>query len=60
VFNARIRKAFLYSNIQIGVVGSYVDLTYDYEYLGSTLAAIDQLLAGKGPFAQVLEFKKNF
>lgn len=56
VYNARIRKAFLYSDIQIGVIGSNVDLTYEYDYLGKNVSILDQLIEGKSPFAQVCAF----
>uniref|UniRef100_A0A914DSF9 NADH-ubiquinone oxidoreductase 75 kDa subunit, mitochondrial n=1 Tax=Acrobeloides nanus TaxID=290746 RepID=A0A914DSF9_9BILA len=54
VFNARIRKAFLHTDIEIGVVGSHVDLTYDYEYLGDQADVIDDLLSGKSEFSKKL------
>uniref|UniRef100_A0A7E4WAC4 NADH-ubiquinone oxidoreductase 75 kDa subunit, mitochondrial n=1 Tax=Panagrellus redivivus TaxID=6233 RepID=A0A7E4WAC4_PANRE len=54
VLNARIRKTFLASDIEIGVIGSEVDLTYDFDYLGNTAAALDAVLAGKGAFAEKL------
>lgn len=54
VFNSRIRKAFLYSDIEIGVIGSYVDLTYQYDYLGANSNILDEILEGKSEFAQVL------
>ena len=34
VWNARIRKAWLWNDLKVGVVGEPVDLTYDYEHLG--------------------------
>jgi len=59
LFNSRIRKAFLHSDIEIGVVGSYVDLTYDYQYLGSTMKAVDELLSGQSAFSEKLSHAKN-
>jgi NADH-quinone oxidoreductase subunit G len=35
VLNARIRKRWRASNLNIGVIGEKVDLTYDYAYLGA-------------------------
>uniref|UniRef100_A0A183GTI9 Molybdopterin domain-containing protein n=1 Tax=Heligmosomoides polygyrus TaxID=6339 RepID=A0A183GTI9_HELPZ len=57
VLNARIRKAFLYTDIEIGVIGGDSDLTYDYEHLGSSTKAIDDVLAGKSAFAKFLSAK---
>jgi len=59
VFNARIRKNFLYTDIQIGVLGSQVDLAYEYEYLGSNASVLGDLIAGNGSFADVLKKAKN-
>lgn len=54
VLNARIRKSFLYSeSIDIGVIGSKLDLTYDFDYLGSSANAISDLLSGNSAFAKV-------
>ncbi|KAJ1352469.1 hypothetical protein KIN20_008802 [Parelaphostrongylus tenuis] len=52
VLNARIRKAYLYTDIEVGVIGGESDLTYDYEYLGSNAKALDDVLAGKSSFAK--------
>jgi len=41
------------------VVGSYVDLTYDYQYLGSTMKAVDELLSGKSSFSEVCLFSAS-
>uniref|UniRef100_A0A915DKI6 NADH-ubiquinone oxidoreductase 75 kDa subunit, mitochondrial n=1 Tax=Ditylenchus dipsaci TaxID=166011 RepID=A0A915DKI6_9BILA len=59
VFNARIRKAFLHTDIEIGVIGSYVDLTYDYDHIGSESRDIDKILAGKTQFSKKLMSAKN-
>jgi len=59
VLNARIRKTFLFSDIEVGVIGSHVDLTYDYEYLGSSSSSLDDLLTDKGSFAEKLKNAKN-
>ena len=52
VFNARIRKAFIYSDVEIGLIGSASDLTYDYEHLGTSASAIGELFDGKSDFAK--------
>lgn len=46
--------SFLHSDIEIGLIGSHVDLTYEYEYLGDSANAIDGILSGKGNFAEVI------
>ncbi|KAK0411617.1 hypothetical protein QR680_005748 [Steinernema hermaphroditum] len=57
VLNARIRKTFLHSDIEIGVIGSEVELTYDYDYLGPSTKAVDTLLTGD--FGTKLASAKN-
>lgn len=49
VWNARIRKAWLWSDLKVGVIGAPVDLTYDYTHLGdgpSDIAAAKDFLQG--------------
>ncbi|WP_192967076.1 NADH-quinone oxidoreductase subunit NuoG [Phycobacter azelaicus] len=40
VLNARIRKAWI-NGANIGLIGAAVDLTYDYEHIGTDRAALD-------------------
>jgi NADH-quinone oxidoreductase subunit G len=35
VWNARIRKSWLWGELKVGVIGEAVDLTYDYDHLGA-------------------------
>ncbi|VDN05298.1 unnamed protein product [Thelazia callipaeda] len=59
VFNARIRKSFRHTDIEIGVIGERIDLKYEYEYLGNNGRAVDDIVSGKGKFAkQLLEAKR--
>ncbi|XP_015750666.1 PREDICTED: NADH-ubiquinone oxidoreductase 75 kDa subunit, mitochondrial-like, partial [Acropora digitifera] len=52
--NARIRKAWMCNELQVGVVGAKVDLTYSYEHLGETASALKDLLSGGHAFSKVL------
>lgn len=55
VLNARIRKSFLYSDkIDVGVIGSKLDLTYDFDFLGNSANAINDLISGNSPFSKVI------
>ncbi|VDK47711.1 unnamed protein product [Anisakis simplex] len=58
VFNARIRKSYIHNELDVAVIGAEMDLTYDYAYLGETGKAIDDLIAGKGPFAKDVVLKR--
>ena len=51
VWNARIRKAWLWNELEVGLVGEPVDLTYDYTHISSAPDGLKDL----GDFADVLE-----
>jgi NADH dehydrogenase (ubiquinone) Fe-S protein 1 len=51
IVNSRIRKAFL-NGADVALIGPQKNLNYSYTYLGQTLAAIDDVLSGKSPFAK--------
>ncbi|MEM9740986.1 MAG: NADH-quinone oxidoreductase subunit NuoG, partial [Pseudomonadota bacterium] len=51
VWNARIRKAWLWNDLAVGRVGEAVDLTYDHAHLGTTPADLSHL----GTFKDVLD-----
>jgi NADH dehydrogenase (ubiquinone) Fe-S protein 1 len=50
VFNARIRKAVVKNNLQVGLIGSAYDLNYDYDHLGTSPKTLIDILDGKHPF----------
>ncbi len=43
VWNARIRKAWLWNDLKVGLIGEAVDLTYDHEYLGAGPQSLSKL-----------------
>lgn len=55
--NARIRKQWLRSDLEIGVVGESWDSTFEFEHLGTDLAAL--LKALEGPFGKKLQGAKK-
>lgn len=55
VLNARIRKRYLAGNFPVGVIGPQRDLTYKAEHLGTGGAALQALVSGSHPFAEVLK-----
>merc|ERR1712054_41340 len=57
VLNARIRKQWLRSDLEIGVVGETWDSTFDFEHLGTDHAALKKALAG--PFGKKLQAAKR-
>lgn len=50
--NARIRKQWMRSDLEIGVVGETWDSTFEFEHLGTDAAALKKALAG--PFGKKL------
>lgn len=52
VLNARIRKQYLRSDLEIGLVGEKFDSTFDFEHLGSDVSALKSALSG--PFGEKL------
>jgi NADH dehydrogenase (ubiquinone) Fe-S protein 1 len=47
VLNARIRKQYLRSDLEIGLVGETFESTFDFEHLGSDVAALKSALSGE-------------
>ncbi|MEL6860612.1 MAG: NADH-quinone oxidoreductase subunit NuoG [Pseudomonadota bacterium] len=54
VWNARIRKAWLWNNLKVGVIGEAADLTYDYEHLGTGADALNGLFNKDSEIAEAL------
>ncbi|KAM5441611.1 ndufs1 NADH-ubiquinone oxidoreductase subunit [Microsporum ferrugineum] len=46
VLNARIRKQYLRSNLEIGLVGESFESTFEFEHLGTDAAALKTTLTG--------------
>ncbi|CAE6424762.1 unnamed protein product [Rhizoctonia solani] len=55
VMNSRIRKRWLYAQVEVGLIGENADLSYRHEWLGQDSSALDKFLGGKsdGEFAKV-------
>jgi len=54
VWNARIRKAWLWNDLKVGVIGEAEDLTYDYEHLGVGPEALSGLFSRDSAIAEAL------
>ncbi|XP_071484351.1 NADH-ubiquinone oxidoreductase 75 kDa subunit, mitochondrial-like [Diadema antillarum] len=59
LFNARIRKSWIHNDLQVAMVGPKVDLTYDYQHVGESVAVLEQLANGSHPFSKTLKAAKN-
>lgn len=47
IINTRLRKSYLKTPVQFGLVGPKVDLTFDYEHLGESASDVVSFLGGK-------------
>lgn len=54
VWNARIRKAWLWNDLKVGVIGEAADLTYEYEHLGDGPEALNGLFNHDSELAEAL------
>ncbi len=54
VWNARIRKAWLWNDLKVGVIGEAEDLTYEYEHLGTGPDALNGLFGRDSEIAEAL------
>jgi NADH dehydrogenase (ubiquinone) Fe-S protein 1 len=57
VLNARIRKQWMRSDLEIGVVGQTWESTFEFDHLGADLISLKDALAG--PFGQKLQGAKR-
>ncbi|KMO30385.1 NADH dehydrogenase [Methylobacterium variabile] len=55
LLNARIRKRWRLSPIQIGVIGEDADLTYPHTYLGAGPETLAEVASGRHSFAEALK-----
>lgn len=57
VLNSRIRKQWLRSDLEIGLIGENFDSTFEYEHLGTNVTDLKSALSG--PFGQKLVSAKR-
>ncbi|HHL42922.1 MAG TPA: NADH-quinone oxidoreductase subunit G, partial [Hellea balneolensis] len=57
--NTRIRKAWLHGELEIGVIGAAVDLTYDYDHIGAHASDLEVFLKSNKGFARKLKSAKH-
>ncbi|MEO9968932.1 MAG: NADH-quinone oxidoreductase subunit NuoG [Hyphomonadaceae bacterium] len=55
VWNARVRKAWLWNELAVGMIGDPVDLTYEYTHVGTGADALQNL----GSFGETLRNAKR-
>ncbi len=45
--------SWVHYDLRVGLIGSKVDLTYEYDHVGTSATDLENIAAGKHPFAQV-------
>ncbi len=55
ILNARIRKRFLSKQLKVAAIACDADLTYDYEKLGDSASALENVFNGESKFASILQ-----
>lgn len=59
VMNSRIRRSWLHTGLEVGLIGEKVDTTYGYDHLGTGAQAVLDFVAGKGAFAEKFKNAKK-
>ncbi|KAF8064860.1 Ndufs1, NADH-ubiquinone oxidoreductase 75kD subunit (775) [Lyophyllum atratum] len=59
VLNSRIRKSWMHTPLEVGLIGERVDTTYGYEHLGTDAKALSKFITGNTPFAQKFKAAKK-
>ena len=57
--NTRIRKSWIYSGLEIGMIGEAYDLTYEYDHIGVSAADLEAFLKSNKGFGRKLKSAKN-
>ncbi len=55
IINARLRKRYLQGGFKVAVIGFNGNLTYKYDYLGSEIKILEDIIAGRSPYNKILE-----
>jgi NADH dehydrogenase (ubiquinone) Fe-S protein 1 len=58
VLNSRIRKSWMHTNLEAGLIGERVDTAYGYDYIGADSKSLTNLLTGK-PEGVFADYRRN-
>lgn len=59
LLNTRLRKGYVHKEQDIALIGPKVDLSYNYEHLGSNASVLNEIASGNHPFAKRLKSAKR-
>lgn len=54
LFNSRVRKAWLHNELEVGLIGPKMDLSYDYEHFGDSVNVLEEFSKGIHPACKIL------
>lgn len=57
--NTRIRKTWIEGQLEVGLIGEAVDLTYSYEHVGTSAADVVTFAKSRSGFAKIFKDTKN-
>ena len=53
LFNARVRKSYIHNELKVALIGTKVDLTYEYQHLGESPNVLEEIANGRHSFSKV-------
>lgn len=59
VMNSRIRRSWIHTGLEVGLIGEKVDTAYGYDHIGEGAQAVLDFVAGKVPFAEKFKDAKK-
>jgi NADH dehydrogenase (ubiquinone) Fe-S protein 1 len=59
VMNSRIRRSWIHTRLEIGLIGEAVDMAYEYEHIGTTAQSVLNFTASKVPFTEKFKAAKK-
>ncbi|CAF0833742.1 unnamed protein product [Brachionus calyciflorus] len=59
LYNTRIRKSLVHNELKVALIGSQVNLSYEYDYLGDSAQILEDLLNGKHEYSKFLAKAKK-
>lgn len=59
IINARIRKRWITGDLEVGMIGDAVDLTYDYHHVGTSAGDITSFSRARKGFAPIFKKAEN-
>src|SRR5258706_5126498 len=59
VMNSRIRRSWIHTRLDVGLIGEAADMAYGYEHIGTTAQSVLDFVAGKVPFTEKFKTSKS-